>query len=109
MVGGAVPLLLMLFAHASFEHAALASDAKEIYEQAMNASYNLDFNAAERGYESLTRDFPDNPDYWNALASVIWLKIALKQQKLNLESFSGKSLGTRDSRDTVDPSEEKLF
>jgi predicted Zn-dependent protease len=109
MVGRAVPLLLILFALASFDQAALASDAKEIYEQAMNASYNLDFNTAERGYESLTRDYPDNPDYWNALASVIWLKIALKQQKLNLESFSGRTLGTRESRDAVDPAEEKRF
>src|SRR5690349_7461611 len=109
MLGRAVPLLLILFAHASFEQAALGSDAKELYEQAMNASYNLDFITAERGYESLTRDFPDNPDYWNALASVIWLKIALKQQKLNLESFSGRTLGTRESRDAVDPAEEKRF
>jgi tetratricopeptide (TPR) repeat protein len=33
----------------------------------------------------------------------------LSQQKLNLESFSGKSLGTRESRDTVDTAEEKRF
>ena len=109
MVFRAVVVSLILFALVSFEHAALAADAKEIYEQAMNASYNLDFNTAERGYESLTRDYPDNPDYWNALASVLWLKTALKQQKLNLESFSGRTLGTRDSRDTVDPAEEKRF
>jgi tetratricopeptide (TPR) repeat protein len=109
MVRRAVFLFLILFALAPFEHAALASDANEIYEQAMNASYNLDFYTAERGYESLTRDYPDNPDYWNALASVIWLKIALKQQKLNLESFSGRTLGTKDSRDTVDAAEERRF
>jgi tetratricopeptide (TPR) repeat protein len=109
MVRSAVFLFLMLFALAPSEQAALASEANEIYEQAMNASYNLDFNTAERGYESLTRDYPDNPDYWNALASVIWLRIALKQQKLNLESFSGKTLGTKDSRDTVDAAEERRF
>jgi tetratricopeptide (TPR) repeat protein len=109
MVSRAVLLLLILFEVAPFEHAAVFSDAKEIYEQAMNASYNLDFNTAERGYESLTRDYPENPDYWNALASVIWLKIALKQQKLNLESFSGRTLGTRESRDTVDAAEERRF
>src|ERR1051326_6655792 len=100
MVIRGVFVLLILFTPSPFEHVALAADAKEMYEQAMNASYNLDFNTAERGYESLTRDYPDNPDYWNALASVFWLKTALKQQKLNLESFSGRTLGTRDSRDT---------
>src|SRR5579862_7751619 len=103
MVRKPVLLLLVLLALAGLERAALASDPKEIYEQAMNASYNLDFTTAERAYETLTREYPDNPEYWNALASVIWLRIALKQQKLNLESFSGRSLGTRDSRDTVDP------
>jgi len=109
MVIRAVVLLLLLFGLSPVEHAAFGSDAKELYEQAMNASYNLDFTTAERGYESLTRDYPDNPDYWNALASVLWLKIALKQQKLNLESFSGRTLGTRDSHDTVDAAEEKRF
>jgi tetratricopeptide (TPR) repeat protein len=100
--------VFILFVLAPLE-AAFASDAQEIYDQAMNASYNLDFETAERGYETLTRDYPENPDYWNALASVMWLKIALSQQKLNLESFAGRSLGTRDSRDSVDPAEEKRF
>src|SRR5438874_4884202 len=101
-------LLFILFVLAPLE-AAVASDAQEIYDQAVNASYNLDFETAERGYETLTRDYPENPDYWNALASVMWLKIALSQQKLNLESFTGRSLGTRDSRDGVDPGEERRF
>jgi TolA-binding protein len=104
-----VVFLFMLFALRPFESAANASDAKEIYEQAATASYNLDFETAERGYQTLTREYPDNPDYWNALASVIWLKVALSQQKLNLESFSGRSLGTRESRDTIDAAEEKRF
>jgi tetratricopeptide (TPR) repeat protein len=102
-------LLVVFFVVAPARSALLALDEKEIYEQATNASYNLDFETAERGFDTLTHDYPDNPDYWNALASVRWLRIALKQQKLNLETFSGRSLGTRDSKDTVDPAEERLF
>jgi tetratricopeptide (TPR) repeat protein len=102
-------LLSVLFLISAFKIAAFATDAKEIYDQATNASYNLDFETAERGFEALTQDYPDNPDYWNALASVRWLRIALSQQKLNLESFSGKTLGTRDSRDAVNPADEKKF
>src|ERR1700747_3537334 len=109
MVRRSVLLFLILLQLAQLEQAAFASDPKDSYNLAMNASYNLDFATAEHGYEALTREYPDNPDYWNALASVLWLKIALKQQKLNLESFSGRSMGTRDSRDTVDPQEEKRF
>jgi tetratricopeptide (TPR) repeat protein len=86
---------------------ALAADPKQIYDEATNALYNLDFNTARHGYETLTREHPENPDYWNGLASAIWLKITFDQQKLNLESFSGRSLGTRDSRDSVNPSDEK--
>ena len=88
---------------------AFASDAKEIYDQSVEAAYNLDFNIAQRGYEILTQQYPENPSYWNALASVLWLKIAFGQQKLSLESFSGRSLGTRDSRDALDPADEKRF
>src|SRR5213594_4472769 len=77
---------------------ALADDAKQIYEAATNALYNLDFNTAEHGFETLTHDYSDNPDYWNALASAIWVRITFNQQKLNIESFSGRSLGTRDSK-----------
>jgi len=86
---------------------ALAADPKQIYDEATNALYNLDFNTAQRGYETLTREHPDNPDYWNGLASAIWLKISFDQQKLSLESFSGSSLGTRESKDTVNPEDEK--
>jgi Tetratricopeptide repeat len=86
---------------------ALAADPQQIYDQATNALYNLDFNTAQRGYETLTREHPENPDYWNGLASAIWLKISFDQQKLSLESFSGKSLGTRESKDTVNPDDEK--
>ena len=86
---------------------ATAADPKLIYDQSTDALYNLDFNTAQRGYETLTHDYPNNPDYWNALASSIWLRIMYEQQKLNLESFSGSSLGTADSRDAVDSAVEK--
>jgi len=87
--------------------AAAAVDAKVVYDQATDALYNLDFNTAQRGYETLTREYPDNPDYWNALASSIWLRILYNQQKLSIESFSGGSLGTRESGDSVSAAEEK--
>src|SRR5437867_2553316 len=86
---------------------AAAADQKLIYDQSTEALYNLDFNTAQHGYETLTHDYPDNPDYWNALAASIWLHIMYDQQKLNVESFSGSSLGTKDSRDTVNPADEK--
>jgi tetratricopeptide (TPR) repeat protein len=97
----AVVLAFSVFAEA-------AGDPKQLYEQSTDALYNLDFNTAQHGYETLTRDYPDNPDYWNALASSIWLKITFEQQKLNLESFSGRnSFGTKESREIVDPADEK--
>jgi len=86
---------------------AAAADPKTLYQQSANALYNLDFNTAQRGYEALTHDYPDNPDYWNALASSIWLRILYEQQKLNIESFSGSSFGTKESRDAVTPEAEK--
>jgi tetratricopeptide (TPR) repeat protein len=87
--------------------ATAAVDPKLLYDQSTDALYNLDFNTAQRGYETLTHDYPDNPDYWNALAASIWLHIMYEQQKLNVESFSGGSLGTKDSKDAVNPAEEK--
>src|SRR2546427_1680167 len=102
-----IMLSLTLFAFAVFAQSVFATDAKQVYEQATNALYNLDFNTAEHGYETLTRDYPDNPDYWNALASAIWVRITFNQQKLNIESFSGTTLGTRDSKDNVNPDDEK--
>src|ERR1043166_2374202 len=82
---------------------AFATDPKQLYDQSTDALYNLDFNTAQSGYETLTKEYPDNPDYWNALASSIWLRITYDQQKLNVESFSGGSLGTGDSKDAVNP------
>jgi tetratricopeptide (TPR) repeat protein len=100
-------ILMTVFALLLVGQPALAADPKQIYDEATDALYNLDFNTAQHGYETLTREHPDNPDYWNGLASSIWLKITFDQQKLNLESFSGRSLGTRDSKDTVNPNDEK--
>src|SRR5262249_6754740 len=70
--------------------------------------YNLDFSTALHGFEELTRQSPDNPDYWNALASTLWLKILYDQQKLNLDAYAGSNtFGTRDSRDAISDGDEK--
>src|SRR5439155_930382 len=87
---------------------ASGADPKQVYQESSDALYNLDFSTAQHGYEALTRDYPDNPDYWNALASSIWLKITYDQQKLNIESFSGKAtFGTKESKEGVSPEDEK--
>ena len=49
-----------------------ATDPKQLYDQSTDALYNLDFNTAQHGYEVLTQDFPNDPVYWNAVASSIW-------------------------------------
>jgi tetratricopeptide (TPR) repeat protein len=97
----------LIVAACSLAANAAAVDPKVIYDQSTDALYNLDFNTAQHGYETLTHDYPDNPDYWNALASSIWLRITYDQQKLNMESFAGSSLGTKDSRDVVNPADER--
>jgi tetratricopeptide (TPR) repeat protein len=98
----AIVLACRVYAIAGFQ------DPKQLYDRSTTALYNLDFNIAEQGYETLTREYPDNPDYWNALASGIWLRITFDQQKLNLESFSGHvTFGTRESTDDVSPTDEK--
>jgi hypothetical protein len=86
------------------------ADPKPLYDRSAKALYNLDFPTAEQGFETLTRDYPDSPDYWNALASAIFLRITFEQQKLNLESWAtGLTFGTRESTDEVNPAEEKRF
>jgi tetratricopeptide (TPR) repeat protein len=100
-------LLLFLMMLSSCCLWAVTTDPKLAYDQATDALYNLDFTIAQQGYETLTREYPDNPDYWNALASSIWLKILYEQQKLNFDSFSGGSLGTKDSRDALNAADEK--
>jgi len=78
------------------------------YQEAANALYNLDFSIAERGFETLTRESPDNPDYWNALASTIYLRVIHDQEKMNMESFTQQDkFGTRASREGVDLKDEK--
>ena len=104
MVRRLLLLCLTLLGHCLW---AAAADPKVIYDQATDALYNLDFNTAQHSYEALTRDYPENPDYWNAVAASIWLHIMYDQQKLNVESFSGSSLGTKDSRDAVSAADEK--
>jgi tetratricopeptide (TPR) repeat protein len=102
-----VCLLIVASAVCSFSRPA-AVDPKQLYDESSDALYNLDFNIAQRGFETLTRAYPDNPEYWNALASTMWLKISFDQQKLNIESFSGRSsFGTKESRDSLNAEDEK--
>src|SRR5436190_12151396 len=101
-------LLAILAVAALLVHPAFAADAPKLYQESSDALYNLDFNIAQRGFEELTRQYPDNPDYWNALASTMWLKILYDQQKLNIESYSGSaSFGTNDSKDAVNATDER--
>src|SRR5678815_1347904 len=81
---------------------AFAADPQQTYSEGIGQLYSLDFAASETTFRSLTREYPDNPDYWNALASSYWLKILYNQQKLNLESFSSKDrFGTMESKDCL--------
>ena len=105
IVRKALPATLLV--GALLVQSALAADAPQIYRESSDALYNLDFSTAQHGFEDLTRQYPHNADYWNALASTMWLKILYDQQKLDIDSYSGKSFGTRDSRDAVDPADEK--
>jgi tetratricopeptide (TPR) repeat protein len=82
----------------------------QIYEEGVSHLYNLDFAEAEADFSSLTKSEPNNPDHWNNLATVYWLKILYGQQKFNMETFSQKnSFGTDDSKDTGYEAEEKQF
>ncbi len=77
------------------------------YSQALDALYNLDFSDAEHAFSSLVGEDPPNPDYWNGLASTIWMKILYDQRKFNIDSYSGSSIGTTRSHDSVNPDDEK--
>jgi tetratricopeptide (TPR) repeat protein len=77
------------------------------YAQAIDALYNLDFNIAVQTFDRLIAQDQSNPDYWNGLASTIWLKILYDQQKFNLDSYSGSSIGVNNSHDSVNPADEK--
>src|SRR5688572_28505339 len=81
-----------------------------LYAEGSNHLYNLDFPGAEAAFISLTKSHPNNPDYWNSLATTYWLKILYSQQKFNMETFSQKNrFGTDDSKDTGFETEEKQF
>ncbi len=84
-----------------------AAQTTPTYTQALDALYNLDFNIAEKTFDSLIAQDRANPDYWNGLASTIWLKILYDQQKFNLDSYSGSSIGSNNSHDSVNPADEK--
>ena len=87
---------------------AFAADPQQSYLEGTNHLYNLDFGPAEATFGSLTREYPDNPDYWNALASTYWLRILYNQQQLNFDSFAARDrFGTTESKDNVTEAEEK--
>jgi tetratricopeptide (TPR) repeat protein len=84
-----------------------AGDPTLAYQRGVDKIYNLYFDEAEREFKSLTAEYPNEPRYWNGLASTIWLRILYQQQKLNIESFSFKdTFGTSQSRDDVAAAEE---
>jgi len=84
-----------------------AAQPAATYREAVEALYNLDFSIAEAGFNNLIKQDEGNPQYWNGLASTIWLKIIYDQQKLNSDSYSGSSIGTFSSGDSIDPAQEK--
>jgi pentatricopeptide repeat protein len=85
-----------------------AADPDRDYANGFQDLYNLDFDSSDALFRSLTDEFPDNPDYWNARASSYWLRILYTQQKLSMEAFSSKDrFGTLDSKDSVSEAEEK--
>ncbi len=96
-------MFLLLFSQSAF-----AQSDQQIYQQASEALYNLDFSIAESGFESLTREHPEDPQYWNAVASALWLKIIHEQQKLDMESFSGGArFGTSESKEALSAEDEQ--
>jgi tetratricopeptide (TPR) repeat protein len=98
-----VCLLLLLLAQPL-----AAADADAVYAEGARHLFSLDFDLAEVEFRSLTRDYPNNPDYWNVLGTTYWLRILYNQQKLSMESFSGKDrFGTSDSKDSGGEAEEK--
>src|SRR5438094_5602122 len=64
---------------------ALAADAKQIYEEATNALYNLDFTTAEAASETLTRINSDNQDNWKASLIRIGIEMTCTRRKLTME------------------------
>ncbi len=97
----------MLAAIALSASPAVAQDPNAIYAKAVEALYNLDFSTAEQTFNSLTHQDESNPDYWNGIASTMLMKILYDQQKFNTDSFTGNSIGTKSSKETVDPMDER--
>jgi len=100
-------LLMLALALLAFVQPGLAQRNDQILLEGFEALYNLDFDVAETHFRRLAELDPPRPEPWNQLAATLWLKIVAGQEKLNLESFSGASLGTDDSSDAVGAQEEK--
>jgi len=92
---------------AATTHVCAQPQSRNIYQEAVEALYNLDFSIAERHFDSLIHQDESNPDYWNGRASTILLRILYEQQKFNTESFTGNTIGAKGSKDTVNPLQEK--
>jgi tetratricopeptide (TPR) repeat protein len=104
--GAIAVVVCALLAHV--EKNAFAIDPPPLYQHGVEKLYNLYFDEAESDFKKLTKEYPDDPLYWNSLASTIWLKMLYSQQKLNIESFSLKdTFGTAESKDDVATAEEK--
>jgi hypothetical protein len=79
---------------------------EQLYQEGADALYNLYFSTAKERFRKLTALEPDDPSHWTSVASALWLEIVAGQEKLNMESFAGASLGTNDSKDTVSAEDE---
>ncbi len=99
-VGGVVAVLQST-AYAGGLQSAASREA-----EARDALYNLDFDAAEAEFQALTGQEPDNPRYWNLLASSIWLRIVFEQEKMNLDAYSDSASTRDDADDLVTPERE---
>ena len=78
----------------------------DVFSEALEALYSLDFDVAEQKFTELTEDDPTVPRYWNLLASSVWLKIVFEQEKLNLDSYMGNRLGGDGANDLVSSERE---
>jgi tetratricopeptide (TPR) repeat protein len=73
---------------------------------ALYALYSVDFDQARESFRQMTLRSPEDPEAWNLLASALWLQIVFRQEKLNLDSFTGDALGTEDSNEVVSEEQE---